>query len=170
MVWLTGSGIFNPVLRIQIQVQVLPVATAATLVCRYMVKYHGECFDCCVLSKFFISLTHVDTCSITTTVPFAPCSRFCYPKYVPSEHKQNQTTHHDISPHIYIRALLPSLLVVLGFAFVRVAQGWILRYLSAIPYCCRVCLTTAEARSNSVSFVCYSITASIQEKDFILIK
>ena len=45
MVWLTGSGIFNPVLHVQMQVQVLPVATATTLVCRYMVKYHGECFD-----------------------------------------------------------------------------------------------------------------------------
>ena len=45
MVWLTGSGIFNPMLRVQMQVQVLPVATATMLVCRYMVKYHGECFD-----------------------------------------------------------------------------------------------------------------------------
>ena len=47
MVWLTGSGIFNPVLRVQmqVQVQVLPVATAIMLVCRYVVKYHGECFD-----------------------------------------------------------------------------------------------------------------------------
>ena len=45
MGWLTGSGIFNPVLRVQIQVQVLPVAMAAILVCRYVVKYHGECFD-----------------------------------------------------------------------------------------------------------------------------
>ena len=45
MVWLTGSGIFNPVLRIQMQVQVLPVATAITLVCRYMVRYHGERFN-----------------------------------------------------------------------------------------------------------------------------
>ena len=27
------------------QVQVLPVATATTLVCRYVVKYHGESFD-----------------------------------------------------------------------------------------------------------------------------
>ena len=42
---LTGSGIFKPMLRVQMQVQVLPVATATTLVCRYMVKYHGECFD-----------------------------------------------------------------------------------------------------------------------------
>ena len=107
--------------------------------------------DCCVLSKFIISFTHVDTCSITTTVLFAPCSCFCYLKYVPSEHKQYQTTHHDISPYIYIPALLPLLLVVLALAFVHVAQGWIFRYLSAIPYCCRVCLTTAEARSNSLS-------------------
>ena len=45
MVWLTGSGIFNPMLRVQMQVQVLPVATATMLVCRYMVKCHGECFD-----------------------------------------------------------------------------------------------------------------------------
>ena len=45
MAWLTGSRIFNPMLRVQMQVQVLPVAMAATLVCRYMVKYHGECFD-----------------------------------------------------------------------------------------------------------------------------
>ena len=45
MVWLTGSGIFNPMLRVQMQVQVLPVATATTLVCRYVVKYHGEWFD-----------------------------------------------------------------------------------------------------------------------------
>ena len=45
MVWLTGSGIFNPVLCVQMQVQELPVATAATLVCRYVVKYHGECID-----------------------------------------------------------------------------------------------------------------------------
>ena len=45
MGWLTGSGIFNPVLHVQMQVQVLPVATAATLVCRYVVKYHGEWFD-----------------------------------------------------------------------------------------------------------------------------
>ena len=76
------------------QVQELPVATAATLVCRYVVKYHGESFD------------------------FA-----CYLKYVPSEHKQNQSTHHDISPYIYIPALLPLLLVVLALAFVHVAQG-----------------------------------------------
>ena len=45
MVWLTGSGIFNPMLRVQMQVQVLPVAMATTLVCRYMVKYHGVWFD-----------------------------------------------------------------------------------------------------------------------------
>ena len=45
MGWLTGSGIFNPVLRVQMQVQVLPVATATMLVCRYVVKYHGEWFD-----------------------------------------------------------------------------------------------------------------------------
>ena len=45
MVWLTGSGIFNPMLHIQMQVQELPVAMATTLVCRYMVKYHGEWFD-----------------------------------------------------------------------------------------------------------------------------
>ena len=77
--------------------------------------------DCCVLSKFFISFTHVDSCSITTRVLFAPCSHFCYLKYVPSEHKQNQSSHHDISPHIYIPALLPSLLVVLALAFVHVA-------------------------------------------------
>ena len=32
-------------LRVQMQVQVLPVATAKMLVCGYMVKYHGECFD-----------------------------------------------------------------------------------------------------------------------------
>ena len=32
-------------LRVQMQVQVLPVATAITLVCRYMVRYHGEWFD-----------------------------------------------------------------------------------------------------------------------------
>ena len=36
----------------------------------------------------------------------------------------------------------------------------------AIPYCCRACLTTVEARCNSVSFVCYIITASIQDKVF----
>ena len=58
------------------QVHVLPVATAIMLVCRYVVRYHGEWFDIACL------------------------------KYVPSEHKQNQTTHHDISPHIYIPALL----------------------------------------------------------------
>ena len=46
MGWLTGSGIFKPVLHIQMQVQVLPVATAITLVCRYVVSYHGcEWFD-----------------------------------------------------------------------------------------------------------------------------
>ena len=45
MVLLTGSGLFNPMLRVQMQVQELPVATAATLVCRYVVKYHGESFD-----------------------------------------------------------------------------------------------------------------------------
>jgi hypothetical protein len=33
------------VLRIQMQVQVLPVAMATTLVCKYMVTYHGEWFD-----------------------------------------------------------------------------------------------------------------------------
>ena len=37
-----------------------------------------------------------------------------------------------------------------------------------IPYCCRACLTTAEARCNSLSFVCYIITASIQDEDLIL--
>ena len=42
-VW--GSRIFKPMLHIQMQVQVLPVATEATLVCRYVVKYHGEYFD-----------------------------------------------------------------------------------------------------------------------------
>ena len=41
----TGSGIFNPVLHVQMQVQVLPVATATMLVCKYVVKYHRECFD-----------------------------------------------------------------------------------------------------------------------------
>jgi hypothetical protein len=45
MVLLKGRGIFNPVLRIQMQVQVLPVVMAIMLVCRYVVKYHGECFD-----------------------------------------------------------------------------------------------------------------------------
>ena len=45
MVWLTGSGIFNPVLPVQMQVQVLPVATATMLVCGKMVKYHGVWFD-----------------------------------------------------------------------------------------------------------------------------
>ena len=45
MVWLTGSRIFNPMLRVQMQVQVLPVAMATMLVCRYVVKYHGEWFD-----------------------------------------------------------------------------------------------------------------------------
>ena len=45
MVWLTGSGIFNPMLCVQMQVQVLPVATVIILVCRYVVRYHGECFD-----------------------------------------------------------------------------------------------------------------------------
>ena len=119
-----------------------------------------------VLSKFIISFTHVDTCSITSTVLFAPCSCFCSLKYVPSEHKQYQSIHHDISPHIYIQALLPLLLVVLALAFVHVAQGWIFCYLSAIPYCCRACLTTAEARSNSLSYVCYIITASIQFEVF----
>ena len=127
-------------------------------------------FDQCVLSNHFIWFTHVDTCSITTTVLFVPCSRFCYLKYVPSEHKQNQSTHHDISPHIYIPALLPLLLVVLALAFVHVTQGWIFRYLSAIPYCCRACLGLAEARCNSLSFICYIITASIQDKDLILTK
>ena len=29
-------------LHVQMQVQVLPVATAITLVCKYVVKYHGE--------------------------------------------------------------------------------------------------------------------------------
>ena len=124
----------------------------------------------CVLSKFFISFTHVDTCSITTTVLFAPCSCFCYLKYVPSEQKQNQSSHHDISPYIYIPVLLMLLLVVLALAFVHVAQGWKFRYLSAIPYRCRACLTTAEARCNSLSFVWYIITASIQDEDLILTK
>ena len=32
-------------LRVQMQVQVLPVATAITLVGRYVVRYHGEWFD-----------------------------------------------------------------------------------------------------------------------------
>ena len=32
-------------LQIQMQVQVLPVATAIILVCRYTVRYHGEWFD-----------------------------------------------------------------------------------------------------------------------------
>ena len=37
-------------LRVQLQVQVLPVATAIMLVCRYMVRYHGEWFDfACVI-------------------------------------------------------------------------------------------------------------------------
>ena len=45
MGWLTGSGIFNPMLCIQMQVQVLPVATAKVLECRNVVKYHGEWFD-----------------------------------------------------------------------------------------------------------------------------
>ena len=45
MGWLTGSGIFKPMLRVQMQVQVLPVATAITLVGRYVVRYHGEWFD-----------------------------------------------------------------------------------------------------------------------------
>ena len=126
--------------------------------------------DSRVLSKFFISFTHVDTCSITTTVLFAPCSLFYYLKYVPSEHKQYQSTHHDISPHIYIPALFPSLLVVLGLAFVHITQGWIFHHLSAIPYCCRACLTTAEARCNSVSFVCYINTASIHDDNLILTK
>ena len=38
--------------------------------------------------------------------------------------------------------------------------------MSAIPYCCRACLTTAEARCNSLSLVCYIITASSQDKVF----
>ena len=66
MVWLTGSGIFIPVLRVQMQVQVLPVATAATLVCRYMVKYHGECFDIAsiqdedlILTKYILILMQI---------------------------------------------------------------------------------------------------------------
>ena len=44
MGWLTGSGIFKPMLHVQmqVQVQVLPVATAIMLVCRYVVRYHGE--------------------------------------------------------------------------------------------------------------------------------
>ena len=119
-----------------------------------------------VFSQNSLFHSHVDTCSITTTVLFAPCSHFCSLKYVLSEHKQNQSSHHDISPYIYIPALLPSLLVVLALAFVCVAQGWIFCYLSAIPYCFRACLTTAEARCNSLSFVCYIITASIQDKVF----
>ena len=45
MGWLTGSGIFNPMLHIQMHVQELPVATATMLVCRCVVKYHGEWFD-----------------------------------------------------------------------------------------------------------------------------
>ena len=45
MGWLTGSRIFKPMLHVQMQVQVLPVAMAITLVCRYVVKYHGEWFD-----------------------------------------------------------------------------------------------------------------------------
>ena len=32
-------------LHVQMQVQVLPVATAMTLLCIYMVRYHGEWFD-----------------------------------------------------------------------------------------------------------------------------
>ena len=44
--WLTGSRIFNSMLHIQMQVQVLPVASSITLVCRYVVRYHGcEWFD-----------------------------------------------------------------------------------------------------------------------------
>ena len=46
---LTGLGIFNPMLCIQIQVQVqvqeLPVGTAIMLVCKNVVRYHGEWFD-----------------------------------------------------------------------------------------------------------------------------
>ena len=45
MVWLTGSGIFNPMLHVQMQMQVLQVANAIMLVCTYVVKYHGESFD-----------------------------------------------------------------------------------------------------------------------------
>ena len=120
----------------------------------------------CVLWKFFIWFTHVDTCSITTTVLFAPCSHFCSLKNVPFEHKQYQITHQNISPHINIPALLPSILVVLVLSFVHVAKVWIFRYLSVIPYCCRACLTTSEARCSSLSYFNYTITASIQYKVF----
>ena len=37
----------------------------------------------------------------------------------------------------------------------------------SVAWCKRACLTTAEARCNSVSFVCYIIAASIQDKDQI---
>ena len=43
-------------------------------------------------------------------------------------------------------------------------------YLSVILYCSRDCLTTAEARCNSLSYICYIIAASIQDKDLILTK
>ena len=35
---------------VQMEVQVLPVDTAITLVCRYVVRYHGEWFDICLCS------------------------------------------------------------------------------------------------------------------------
>ena len=61
----------------------------------------------CDLKKFFIWFTHIDTSIITTTVLFAPSWCFCFPMYVPSEHKQYWTTHnYDISPHFYIPAIL----------------------------------------------------------------
>ena len=43
--WLTGSRIFILMLCIQMQVQVLPVATLIMLVCRNVVRYHGEWFN-----------------------------------------------------------------------------------------------------------------------------
>ena len=45
MGWLTGSGIFKSMLRVQMQVQVLKLATGIMLVCRYVVRNHGELFD-----------------------------------------------------------------------------------------------------------------------------
>ena len=43
------------------QVQVLPVATATMLVCRYVVKYHGE---------FTIAALHHYSCFASMTLPY----------------------------------------------------------------------------------------------------
>ena len=75
--------------------------------CSVTFPHNNKLSASCVLWKHFIWVTNVGTRSITSTIFFVPSSSFCFLKYVPSEHKQYQTTHkYDISPHIYIPALL----------------------------------------------------------------